>query len=75
MASAADVSALEALRAGSSKTVTVLMTAGIGERDWNDVNHGYAPQLVLNGQVPEPSSIILLVTGLIGLVCYAWRKR
>jgi hypothetical protein len=24
---------------------------------------------------PEPSGIILLVTGLIGLVCYAWRRR
>jgi hypothetical protein len=25
--------------------------------------------------VPEPSTLVLLVTGLIGLVCYAWRKR
>ncbi len=26
-------------------------------------------------QVPEPSTLALLVTGLIGLLCYAWRKR
>ncbi|MBU4273351.1 MAG: PEP-CTERM sorting domain-containing protein [Planctomycetes bacterium] len=25
--------------------------------------------------VPEPSTVVLLVTGLIGLLCYAWRKR
>jgi hypothetical protein len=25
--------------------------------------------------VPEPSSIVIMVSGLIGLVCYAWRKR
>ncbi len=26
-------------------------------------------------EVPEPSSIVLLASGLIGLLCYAWRKR
>ena len=25
--------------------------------------------------VPEPSSILLLITGLLGLLAYAWRKR
>jgi hypothetical protein len=25
--------------------------------------------------VPEPSSVLLMVTGLIGLLAYAWRKR
>ena len=26
-------------------------------------------------EVPEPGAIVLLATGLIGLLCYAWRKR
>ncbi|MBU4272353.1 MAG: PEP-CTERM sorting domain-containing protein [Planctomycetes bacterium] len=25
--------------------------------------------------IPEPSTLVLLATGLIGLLCYAWRKR
>ena len=31
--------------------------------------------LTFQGAVPEPSTIVLLVTGLVGLLCYAWRKR
>ncbi len=27
------------------------------------------------GMIPEPSTLALLATGLIGLLCYAWRKR
>ena len=30
---------------------------------------------VSNQLVPEPSALALLVTGLVGLLCYAWRKR
>ena len=26
-------------------------------------------------QVPEPSALILLASGLLGLLCYAWRRR
>ena len=29
----------------------------------------------IEGQVPEPGTILLLTTGLVGLLCYAWRKR
>lgn len=29
----------------------------------------------VNAPVPEPSAIIMLAIGLLGLVCYAWRKR
>ena len=29
----------------------------------------------IEGTVPEPGTIVLLTTGLVGLLCYAWRKR
>ena len=37
----------------------------------------YAPQLLVSGTniVPEPSAIVLLISGLVGLLAYAWRKR
>ena len=31
--------------------------------------------IVLSQTVPEPCTLALLATGLIGLLCYAWRKR
>ena len=30
---------------------------------------------IASSSVPEPSTIALLATGLVGLLCYAWRKR
>jgi hypothetical protein len=52
----------------SSTTVTVT-TLGASGNNW----HMYAA----SNQVvaPEPSTIVLLVSGLVGLLCYAWRKR
>ena len=42
---------------------------GTAEVDYVRFTKGaYAP-------IPEPSTIALLATGLIGLLCYAWRKR
>jgi hypothetical protein len=29
----------------------------------------------LTTQTPEPSTLALLATGLVGLLAYAWRKR
>jgi hypothetical protein len=50
-----------------------------------DANHLVIDRLVLTTSpivagalyqpVPEPGTLILMVTGLIGLLCYAWRKR
>jgi hypothetical protein len=31
--------------------------------------------LVIQAPVPEPGTMALLTTGLVGLLCYAWRKR
>jgi hypothetical protein len=33
------------------------------------------PEHFTVGAVPEPSTIVLLASGLMGLLCYAWRKR
>jgi hypothetical protein len=75
VASSADVSALEVLRIGSGK-ITVLLspTGSVGEVREYGATGAYLPQLVLNS-VPEPSTVTLLVMGLIGLLCYAWKKR
>jgi hypothetical protein len=35
----------------------------------------YLDELRVFDATPEPSAIVLLVTGLLGIVCYAWRKR
>ena len=39
--------------------------------DANFVNGGGGTLTV----IPEPGTLALLATGLIGLLCYAWRKR
>jgi hypothetical protein len=78
-ASESDVANLEALRTSSEKKITMLLAdgdLGLGERDWGDASHGFAPRLVLTTTpVPEPATAALLATGLIGLLAYAWRKR
>ena len=45
---------------------------GMGETSWA----GDLTEAVFEiTSVPEPTAITLLMTGLIGLLCYAWRKR
>ena len=43
----------------------------------NDSTFEYMPSVVLQPLVatPEPSTIVLVATGLFGLLAYAWRKR
>jgi hypothetical protein len=76
--SAGDVAKLEAARIGSGSKVAMMFVASVGGRDWGrDGTNGNAlepVQLVLNS-VPEPSTCVLMVAGLISLLCYAWRKR
>jgi hypothetical protein len=48
----------------------------IDARFYTKENGSGAPSLAFTGSpVPEPSTIALLATGLIGLLAYAWRKR
>ena len=51
-------------------------TAGSTERVdfYNTTVGAYSPQLVV-GYAPEPGAMVLLASGLLGLLAYAWRKR
>ena len=40
-----------------------------------DVYYGNIANMTISGEVPEPGTIVLLTTGLVGLLAYAWRKR
>jgi hypothetical protein len=80
IATSADLTELNAMRTSTDKKLTLLLytasSATVGARDWGDAGHGGAAQLVLTTvTTPEPSSIIICVTGLLGLLAYAWRKR
>jgi hypothetical protein len=58
---------------------------GVGTSDYYNVrlgvSSGYAegpsfgPTLTITYSVPEPSTLVILATGLLGLLAYAWRKQ
>ena len=54
--------------AGASMSFGDETGGGSGSANWDYVN-------VNPVSTPEPSTLTLLVMGLIGLLCYAWRKR
>ena len=41
----------------------------------NDSNAAVTNGFLITASVPEPSSLLLVAVGLVGLLAYAWRKR
>jgi hypothetical protein len=56
-------------------------SAALSSTDRNNVGYylaqkyGISNSTYVGTYVPEPSSLVLLAAGLLGLLCYAWRKR
>ena len=53
-------------------------TTGSGDTYWGAYwyNANAGPTItVTTTPTPEPATLVLLITGLLGLLCYAWRKR
>jgi hypothetical protein len=52
---------------------------GIGELNWTEemlsVGYNAVGREVYLNVVPEPSTVVLLLMGAVGLLAYAWRKR
>jgi len=56
--------------AGTVRLTLLDQTSAVSGRDLLSDN------IQVNGPaVPEPGMLVLLATGLLGLLCYAWRKR
>lgn len=70
--------------AGPSHTETIDLGAGTALANNPEIAFRLAPgsggefdmmNLRITGQVPEPTAVVMLLTGLLGLLAYAWRKR
>jgi hypothetical protein len=48
-----------------------------GVKEWNELRNSAQAfgDIWATGTIPEPSTLVLLVSGLLGLLAYAWRKR
>ena len=46
-----------------------------GDQFMGNLNGGCGSYLLVPNATPEPSTVLLLATGLLGLLAYAWRKR
>lgn len=73
-ATADDLVDLNALRTGTGM-VTMMLACSGSRHEWGDGYAGFAPRLVLTTAVPEPSTVLLLCSGLMGLLAYAWRRQ
>ena len=68
---------------GYNIAIAALDTDGvyIGDATGGGAHHSYWDRFVIGEglypgtHIPEPSSIMLLGLGVVGLLCYAWRKR
>ena len=68
----------DGLPATSQSPSFIYTTPGVYKVDlvvWDNVGRSAFNEFSLTVSVPEPSAVVLLITGLIGLLCYAWRRR
>ena len=60
---------------GGATPETITAPWGSGNFNGVEVGAGNDGSIISVDSIPEPSTITLLATGLIGLLAYAWRKR